>query len=207
MLKKWFNPVQWGFYLVQRCINSIQWCKRSATVKIRQLIITKDYTPVIITFVTNLEMALIRWVDAQKRTITEGMQSLTASGFPMMGFPSSARAGVAISFGQSFPTVGTKSLLPVPSLLYSVAGKSRHNTTSNKNGWSGSWEGDIWVKIVNGKPMNKLAIRKNVPIRGWDRRTKVWYYVSYGSKQVGRASSLAQAKKIGDAFFKGLKRA
>lgn len=78
---------------------------------------------------------------------------------------------------------------------------------TKKDGWSASWEGDIWVKTVNGKPMNKLTIYKNIPIHGFDRRTKTWYYVFYGSKQLGRALTLARAKEIGDAFFRKLKRA
>jgi len=200
-LKKWFNPIQWSFYLVQRCLDSVQWCKRVASVQVRQLIVIENYTLFGVTFMSYLEMA-VRWIDTKQGTITQRVQTFVASGLPVMSLPCPAMAVLAaIEPSQSLPTVGTKPFLSLPSVFYSNLRKSSHGNTSSVGSWSRmDIDDEVW-KIVNGKRINLIIFK--IPPR--TKRGKTKYSIYFNDKYIGLASTLADAKRKGDALLQKAK--
>jgi hypothetical protein len=215
-LKKCLNPIQ-------RCFNPVQWCKRVATVEIPQLVIVKNHVILRVTLVSYFKMA-IRWVDAKQRTIAERVSASLTLGSPVVWVPCPAGASIAVASNQFLPTIGAKSFLPSPSLLYCALRKGGHGRTSKatrarwqfgknfrtKDGWVKTWEGDVivWDELLNGR---QLAIYIIPRWAGKPRRYQVIYEPRATSKSgrsdvIATTSTLSEAKRKGKAFIKRLGR-
>ncbi len=222
-LKKWLNPVQWCYHLIQRSSNLVQWYKRVTTVEEVQFIITKHNAVAPSALVSYLKMA-IRWIDAEQRTIAERVSASMTYGFPVMGVPCPAGTFVSVGSNQSLPAVGTKPFLPIPSPLYCASLKGSHSHTSKatrtkwkfgrnvrfKDGWVKTWEGDVyvWHELLNGR---ELAIHVVPRWMGKPRHYQVIYEPRATSKSgrstlMATAATLSEAKRKGAAFIKRLKR-
>ncbi len=220
---KGFNPVQWSYYLIQRGFNLVQRYKRVAAIKVSQLVIVKGNTIFPVALVSPIKMA-IRWVDTKQYAITERVQTLLTLGFPMVWIPCPAGASIAIAPDQSLSTVGTESLLPLPSLLYCALPKSSHGCTSKatratrgrratvctRGHWEKTWEGDtiVWSELLNGR---QLAIYIIPRWMGKPKHYQVVYEPRATSKSgrstvVATTLTLTEAKRKGKAFIKKLRR-
>ena len=200
-LNKCLNPVQWSYYLIQRCRNLVNWCKTVATVKVIQFVIAEHNVITPLALVSYLKMA-VRWIDAKQRTIAERISTPLTLGFPMVGMPCPAGASVSIGSNQSLTTISTKPFLPLPSLIPYSLRKGSHSRTSKatrtvqgrrattraKDDWS--WEGDEWMKKVGKRTLIIFHTKR------------AEYNIWCNSKWIGEARTLAEAKRKADAYIR-----